>query len=186
MNISEAEVMIHEFDLQIEEIRNKIECLNVELESLYDAREPYVQTILNARKDDLEYVMNNTDAYHQWKRLLPSQTYEGGYFHDYLTRDNKVRKPEQQAFKLMFKRGEEPNPDLIAFIERWLPLSQYKRIDILRHDCGQDGHWKMIYQDNNWIIFEGDDFCYDWQICFTTTDLVSALRYVSNNHWYKE
>lgn len=163
----------------ISELSEQIENINKLIRRIALKRDPLVEEKRNRNKDSLGVILNDPGAFRQWKAILPSQTYGSGFYH------GGGEAPEQQAFKLMFKRGDKPCEELIAFIEKWLPLSHYKRMGIFRYDCGARGHWVLYFIDGYWVINEGYTLR-EWSIEYKSDNLVDALQYVSDNHWYED
>lgn len=185
MDICAIENMIHEYDLIIDEKRAKLEKIQNEIVKLCKERDVYADQIRNHNKNNLEYIMNDIGAFHQWCDLLPKQAYNNGYYHDEFgvmgkRPKNEERRRPQQAFEVMLNYKEEPSEELINFINNWLPLSVYKKIGIFRYDLHMDGHWWISFEDDMWRVND------DYRTEFEAVDLVEVLRYVAEFHYYEK
>jgi hypothetical protein len=123
------------------------------------------------RADDLAYILFQIDAYEQWIKFLPKDTFQHGYW------SNEY----ENGFQLVLKHETKEYPHIVEFIERWLPLSKAKKVGILRYDCGEDGTWQCEYDDTTgkWGVVDIRAFREDR----TEFDTVEAmLAFVAEHH----
>lgn len=129
------------------------------------------------KKDDFQYVLTNVSAYEQWQAFLPRQAYSDGYW------DNAVK---EQAWKVMLNYRAEPEPDLIAFINKWVAVAKHKMFNIFRYDLRGDGFWCVEFKNDIWYVFNRrwNDDC-EYRPDGKFTDVVEMLKYIAEHHWYE-
>ncbi|MNV04946.1 hypothetical protein D3C71_952550 [compost metagenome] len=161
----------------MENIRTEMAPLERRWKNAVDRKSNLKNALAELRKDDIGYIISDINAYEQWKRLLPKQAYENGYWSDTM----------EQGFKLMFTYKDEPGQDLIDFIGRYEAVTKRMRMGIFRHDLCRNGAWIVEKIDGEWVIYDVSSYTYKYQkqYEFKTKDLVEMLRYVSERHYYK-
>lgn len=172
---SELEAELTKINTSMETIRAEMEPLERRWKTAVDRKSNLQKALAELRKDDIGHIINDINAYDQWKAMLPKQAYENGYWGDEM----------QQGFKLMFTYKDEPGQDLIDFIGRYEAVAKRMRMGIFRWDLCRNGSWIVEKIDGEWVIYDVTSYRYRKTVEFKTKDLVEMLRYVSEHHYYK-
>ena len=182
--------------LSIEDLKSKIEEENKKLLELtkpiqnrIDRYYSMIKTLENKKVDGapistlLKLSGKTEKAYKALSDALPKGLYHSGWRYQ----------EEEACFQVYLKRGDKSRNEAIrdTLLKDILPYLTYQEVNILRHDCGEDGSWKIFFEDGTFKIYDVYDYEYKYRkdICkpeFQSTNLLEILDYVSTNHWGSE
>lgn len=177
--MSEVELLaaIMREDSKINEAQALIKPIEARRNAAIDRRDRFRNALADLKENDMAYIIKDVNAYEQWRRMCPKQTYPNGYWSE----------TNEQAFKLMFNYKEAPSQELIDFIWRYDSASTRTLIGVFRHDCGERGSWLVECIGGRWVIFDerGYDYRYHSKYEFECDKLEDMLAYVAERHYYR-
>ena len=177
MTEMELQAEISKVDSRMSAISDKMAPLKKMYATATSRKESLRKALAAVKKDDLKFILSDTQAYEQFKKLLPKQTYPDGYWGD----------THEQAFKIMLNHREVPSEELIAFIREYVKASKTQRMGIFRYDLCERGIWQVSYTDGKWIIYDATSYSFKYlkQNEFETEELEEMLKYVAARHYYQ-
>lgn len=148
--LAQLEAELKTVDEAIETLNKKIEPLEKLRKSRYGVKERIKKQILELRKNDLEFVLVDPNAFEELGALLPKNLKTFGF----IAIDGDYANPEQRI-EVSYKYKEAVLDETIEFIEkRWLPITKIKSLGVLRHDLKEHHDFSIYPIDGLWKVHD--------------------------------